>query len=302
MEHTNENFQKYLQPDVVSRLAGMDLVARLVVEGFITGLHRSPYHGFSAEFSEYRPYQSGEAIKNIDWRIWGRTDRFYVKQFQEETNLKSYLLLDASASMNYSSGKISKLQYAIYLASALSYLMLLQRDAVGLVTFDEKIRTYLPPRSVSSYLHVLLHEMGELVTKGETDISGIFNVLAERINRRGLILIFSDLLDDQDSVLTSLKHFRHQKHEVIVFHILDPMEKHLNFGSDALFVDMESGESLHADPRQLGENYRHSVDHFIDRYKRESRANKIDYVPICTDQPFDGALFSYLTRRKTIGG
>jgi uncharacterized protein (DUF58 family) len=302
MEHPNENFRKYLHPEVVSRLSRMDLVARLVVEGFITGLHRSPYHGFSVEFSEYRPYQSGETIKNIDWRIWGRTDRFYVKQFQEETNLKSYLLLDASASMNYSSGKVSKLQYATYLAAALAYLMLLQRDAVGLVTFDEKIRTYIPPRSVFSYLHVLLSEMGKTVTRGETDISGIFNALAERIDRRGLVLIFSDLLDDQDSVLTSLKHFRHQKHEVIVFHILDPMEKQLNFRTDSLFVDMESGESLHTDPRHMGESYRHSVHRFIDRYKRECRSNNIDYIPIETNQPFDEALFKYLTRRKTIGG
>jgi uncharacterized protein (DUF58 family) len=298
----NEDFRKYLRPEVVSRLARMDLVARLVVEGFITGLHRSPYHGFSVEFSEYRPYQSGETIKNIDWRIWGRTDRFYVKQFQEETNLKSYLLLDASASMNYSSGKVSKLQYATYLAAALAYLMLLQKDAVGLVTFDEKIRTYMPPRSVFSYLHVLLNEMGKTVTRGETDISGIFNALAERIKRRGLVLVFSDLLDDQDSVLTSLKHFRHQKHEVIVFHILDPMEKRLNLRTDALFVDMESGESLHTDPRQMGENYRYSIHRFIDRYQRECRSNNIDYVPIVTDRPFDEALFAYLTRRKTIGG
>jgi uncharacterized protein (DUF58 family) len=298
----NEDYRKFLQPETVSRLARMDIVARLVVEGFITGLHRSPYHGFSVEFSEYRPYQSGETIKNIDWRIWGRTDRFYVKQFQEETNLKSYILLDASSSMNYSSGNVTKLQYVTYLAAALAYLMLMQRDAVGLVVFDEKIRTYIPPRSVFSYLHVLLHEMGKTSSGGETDISGIFNALAERIKRRGLVLVFSDLLDNPDSVLTSLKHFRHQKHEVIVFHVLDPAEKSLDFRTDTLFVDMESGETLHTDPRHLGDDYRRSMDEFVGRYRRECRSANIDYVPLVTSQPFDQALFSYLTRRKTLGG
>ena len=298
----NEDYRKYLRPDVVSRLSRIDLVARLVVEGFITGLHRSPYHGFSVEFSEYRPYQTGEATKNIDWRIWGRTDRFYVKMFQEETNLKSYLLLDASASMRYGSGKISKLQYAVYLAAALAYLMLVQRDAVGLATFDDRIRDFLPPRSVFSYLHVLLSEMGKTESRGETDISGIFNSLAERIKRRGLVLVFSDLLDDQDSVLTSLKHFRHQKHEVIVFHILDPKEKQLDFRTDAEFVDMESGEKLRTDPRTVGGLYRDAMGRFIERYQRECRANNIDYVSIDTSQPFDTALFRYLTRRKSIGG
>jgi uncharacterized protein (DUF58 family) len=306
----NGDFRSILRPEVVSRLSSIDLVARLVVEGFITGLHRSPYHGFSVEFSEYRPYQSGESVKNIDWRIWGRTDRFYVKQFQEETNLKSYLLLDASASMRYASkdaspsasGKTSKFQYAVYLAAALAYLMLMQRDAVGLATFDDRIRAFLPPRSVFSYLHVLLSEMGKTDNRGETDLSGIFNTLAERIKRRGLIIVFSDLLDDQDSVIASLKHFRHRKHEVIVFHILDPMEKRLDFRTDAVFVDLETGEKLHTDPRQMGGTYRDSIGRFVDRYRRECRSHNIDYVAIDTSQPFDEALFRYLTRRKTIGG
>jgi uncharacterized protein (DUF58 family) len=303
--------RRILRPEVVSRLSSIDLVARLVVEGFITGLHRSPYHGFSVEFSEYRPYQSGESVKNIDWRIWGRTDRFFVKQFQEETNLKSYLLLDASASMRYSSsgaapdasgGGTSKFRYAVCLAAALAYLMLVQRDAVGLATFDDRIRAFLPPRSVFSYLHVLLSEMEKTDNRGETDLSGIFNTLAERIKRRGLIVVFSDLLDDQDSVLASLKHFRHRKHEVIVFHILDPMEKRLDFRTDAEFVDLETGEKLRTDPRQTGGTYRDAVGRFVDRYRRECRSHGIDYVAIDTSQPFDEALFRYLTRRKTIGG
>jgi uncharacterized protein (DUF58 family) len=295
-------YRKYLQPDVVSRLSRLDLVAKLVVEGFITGLHRSPYHGFSVEFSEYRPYLPGEPIKNIDWKIWGRTDRFYVKLFEEETNLKAYILIDASASMGYGSREISKLQYAIYLAASLSYLMFLQRDAVGLAAFDVKLRTYIPPRSAFSYLHVLLSEIGALKPSGETDISVILHRLAERIKRRGLILIFSDLLDNQESVLAALKHFRHQKHEVIVFHILDPTEKRLSFGSDTVFIDAETGERLHTDPRHMRSEYNRSMHQFIERYKRECRGSKIDYVETDTAQAFDVALFRYLARRKKIGG
>jgi uncharacterized protein (DUF58 family) len=295
-------YRKYLQPDVVSRLSRLDLVAKLVVEGFITGLHRSPYHGFSVEFSEYRPYLTGEPTKNIDWKIWGRTDRFYVKRFEEETNLKAYILLDASASMGYGSGQTSKLQYVACLAAALSYLMLLQRDAVGLASFDDKLRSFIPPRSAFSYLHVLLAEIGSLKPAGETDISIILHRLAERIKRRGLILIFSDLLDDQESVLAALKHFRHQKHEVIVFHVLDPAEKRLSFNSDAVFVDSETGEKLHTDPRHMSMEYDRSMRLFIERYKRECRGSGIDYVQIDTAVPFEESLFRYLAKRKKIGG
>lgn len=296
------DYRKYLRPDVVSRLSRLDLVARLVVEGFITGLHRSPYHGFSVEFSEYRPYMPGDPIRNIDWKVWGRTDRYYVKQFEEETNLKAYLLLDASGSMGYSSGQLTKLRYATFLTAALSYLMLLQRDAVGLVTFDKEIRSYLPPKSVLSYLHILLTELDSLKTGGETRLSTTFHELAERIKRRGLIIVFSDLLDDQETVLTSLKHFRHQKHEVIVFHILDPMERNFTFQKDTLFIDIETGEKIQTQPWHIRSEYRAAVNEFLDHYKRECRQHRIDYVPIDTSQPFDTVLFNYLAKRKKIGG
>ncbi len=297
-----EDSRRFLRPEIVSRISRMDLVARLVVEGFITGLHRSPYHGFSVEFSELRPYLPGETTRHIDWKLWGRTDRYYVKRYEEETNLKAYLLLDASASMGFSSGSVTKLYYAQVLAASLAFLMLRQRDAVGLVTFDEKIRAFLPPRSVPSYLHVLLAEMEKTAPSGETAISVLFHRLAERLKRRGLVVIFSDLLDDPDAVLAALKHFRHQKHEVIVFHILDPLEKSLDFRSDTLFVDAETGERLHADPRSLGDAYRDSMRLFSERIRRECRAADIDYAAIETSQPFDAALFRYLTRRKRMGG
>ena len=296
------DYRKYLKPEVVYRLSRLDLVARLVVEGFITGLHRSPYHGFSVEFSEYRPYMPGDPLRHVDWKVWGRTDRFYVKQFEEETNLRAYLLLDSSGSMGYTSGNVTKLQYAVYLSAALSYLMLLQRDAVGVVTFDTKIRSYLPPRSVFSYLHVLLREMDQLKSRGKTHVSNTFHDLAERLKRRGLIIVLSDLFDDPVDVLNALKHFRHRKHEVIVFHILDPMETTFGFEGDTLFVDMETGDKIHTQPWHIRSEYRKKVDQFLEDYKRECRQHRIDYVAMDTSQPFDMALFKYLVMRKRIGG
>jgi len=296
------DYRKYLNPEVVSRLPRLDLVARLVVEGFITGLHRSPYHGFSVEFSEYRPYMPGDPMRHIDWKVLGRTDRYYVKQFEEETNLRAHILLDASGSMGFASQNLSKLQYATYLAAALSYLFLLQRDAVGLVTFDEKIRSYLPPRSVFSYLHVLLKELDNIKCGGETNLANTFHDLAERIKRRGLIMVFSDLLDNQDRVLNALKHFRHRKHEVIVFHILDPKEKTFSFKRDALFIDMETGEKIETQPWHIRTHYQKRVTDMLNRYKRECRQHRIDYVCMDTSESFQTALFHYLAARKRIGG
>ncbi len=298
----SSDYQQYLRPDVIARISRMDLVARLVVEGFITGLHRSPYHGFSVEFAEYRPYITGESIKNIDWKVFGRTERYYVKQFEEETNLKSYLLLDISGSMGYTSHTVTKLQYASYLAAALGYLMIQQRDAVGLLTFDEKIKSYFPPRSVHSYLHILLKELSELKTGSQTNVSQTFHELAERIKRRGLIIIFSDLMDDPESVMHALKHFRHKKHEVIVFHLLDPQEQQFNFKQDTLFIDMETGESLEAPAEHVRSQYLKQIVQFQTFFKNQCLQNRIDYIPISTADSFDKALLRYLAKRRKIGG
>lgn len=296
------DFKKYLQPETVSQLSRLDIIARLVVEGFITGLHRSPYHGFSVEFSEYRPYMPGDPLKNIDWKVLGRTERHYVKQFEEETNLKAYLLLDASGSMKFRSGDTTKFQYASYLSAALAYLMLMQRDAVGLVTFDKKMKSYHPPRSMMSYLNVLLKEIDSTEATGETRISDIFHDLAERIKRRGLVIVFSDLMDDPDAILTALKHFRHRKHEVIVFHILDPMERNFNFKNDTEFINLESDEKIQTQPWHIKQAYLNLMGEFQDRFKRECRQHRIDYVTMDTGQPFDKALMNYLIFRKRIGG
>lgn len=296
------DYRKYLEPEVVSRLSRLDLVARLVVEGFITGLHRSPYHGFSVEFSEYRPYMPGDPLRNIDWKVLGRTDRFYVKQFEEETNLKAYLFLDASGSMKYGSVQWTKIQYATYLAAALSYLMLIQRDAVGLAVFDTELKSYFPPRSAYNAMHIILKNLESVQAGGDTNISGILHGLAERIRRRGLIIVLSDLMDDPQAVLNALKHFRHKKHEVIVFHVLDPDEIRLRFDRDTVFVDMETHETIQTQPWRIRSEYGKTVSGWMERYKWECRKAGIDYVPMDTSASYADALFRYLVMRKRIGG
>lgn len=295
-----QDYRKYLNPEIVSKLASMDLRARLVVEGFITGLHKSPYHGFSVEFSEHRQYMPGDEIKHVDWKVYGKTDRFYVKQFEEETNLKSYLLVDVSASMGYSSNGISKLQYASYLAGALTYLMIRQRDAVGLILFDEKIRRYLPPRSITTYLDQILKELDQTKSGSKTNISAALHQMAERIKRRGLIILFSDLFDEPREVISGLKHFRHKKHEVILFHILDPFELTFEFKNDSIFKDLETGEEINTQPWHIRREYQNQVEEFIKNYKKVCRENKIDYITLNTKQDYDRALFEYLLKRKRI--
>lgn len=292
---------KYLQPKVVAQLANMELRARLVVEGFITGLHKSPYHGFSVEFTEHRPYMPGDEIRHIDWKAYGKTDRYYIKEFEEETNLKTYLILDASKSMDYSSeGQLKKIEYSSYLAAALGYLMVEQRDAVGLTVYDERVRISLPPRATKLYLQQILKELETLQPGNKTGTAQSLHEVAERIRRRGLIVILSDLFDDPAQVMTALKHFRHRGNEVIVMQVLDPLERSFAFGTDAVFRDMETKEELLTQPWHIQTAYRESMHQFLDFYKRECRENAIDYVLLDTTTPFDRALFEYLNKRKRI--
>jgi uncharacterized protein (DUF58 family) len=295
--------QSYLRPDVASRLASMELRARLVVEGFITGLHRSPYHGFSVEFAEHRQYMPGDEIRRIDWKVLGRTDRYYIKQFEEETNLKAYLVIDTSRSMAFSSGgTMSKLEYAASTAAALAYLMVRQQDAVGLATYDETIRRYLPPHATKVYLQTILAELQGLQAANRTGGGRALNAVAERLRRRGLVLIFSDLFDSPAELLGALKHFRYNQHEVILFHVLDPRERNFDFGRDAIFKDMETGEQMMTQPSHIQRAYQESMRDFIALYKKECREQRIDYVLLDTATPFDTALAEYLNKRSRIGG
>jgi uncharacterized protein (DUF58 family) len=298
----------YLQPEIVSKMSNMEIRARLVVEGFITGLHKSPYHGFSVEFAEHRQYMPGDEIRRIDWRVYGKTDRFYIKQFEEETNLKSYIVLDTSASMSYSSpaksGKkrITKLEYASYIAAALSYLMIQQRDAVGMMTFDSIVHTVIPPRATNQHLKRLLIELEKLTPSQKTNSAAALHSLADRLTRRGLIILLSDLFDTPEKVMAALKHFRHDNHEVLVMHILDPLERTFAFGTDAQFKDMETNELLTTQPYQIQKAYKESMREFIESYKKECREHLIDYVLLDTETPFDTALLNYLNKRQRIGG
>jgi uncharacterized protein (DUF58 family) len=290
---------KYLQPAVVAQLANMELRARFVVEGFITGLHKSPYHGFSVEFTEHRQYMPGDEIKHIDWKAYGKTDRFYIKQFEEETNLKSYLVVDVSGSMKYASeGNVKKFEYASYVAASLSYLMIEQRDAVGLTLVDEGIRMSLPPRATRSYLRELLKELDAARPSNKTGIAASLHVVAEQIKRRGLVIVISDLFDDPEKVMTALKHFRHRGHEVIVLQVLDPMERTFAFGGDAVFKDIETQELISTQPWHIQKAYQQSMREFLDFYKAQCRDNGIDYVLLDTSTPFDKALMEYLNKRK----
>ncbi|HBR86669.1 MAG TPA: DUF58 domain-containing protein [Candidatus Marinimicrobia bacterium] len=293
--------KKYLHPETVAKLDNMALRARLVVEGYIIGQHKSPYHGFSVEFAEHRAYGPGDEIRHVDWKLYGKTDRYYVKQYEEETNLKVYILLDISRSMKYTSKTVSKLDYASYLSAALSYLMLNQRDGTGLILFDEKIQTFIPPRSTSSHLNTILKHLEKPKLGSDTEIGSVLHEMAERIKKRGLIILISDLMDDQESVLSGLKHFRHNKQEVILFHILDRKEMDFDFNARTRFKDMESGSLLTTEPWQIKSSYKKRIQLLQDEYKKQCRKQLIDYVPLFTDQSLDIALNSYLNKRQKLG-
>jgi len=291
---------QYLSPTLLSKLDNLSLKARMVVEGYIVGLHKSPYHGFSVEFSEHRSYGAGDEIRHIDWKLYGKTDRYYIKQFEEETNLLTHLLVDQSRSMDYSSHNISKLEYTKIMAASLAYLMLKQQDAVGLTLFDSEIRGFVPPRSKSSHLNVLFSKMDKIKSGPETAIAPMLHKSAEAIKKRGLIILISDLFDDPEAVISGLKHFRYKGHEVLVIHVLDPQELELKFNERTRFRDMETGEEIITEPWHIQKDYQESIAKFSNYYKTICRKNKIDYILVKTDMSLDTVLTEYLIKRKRI--
>jgi uncharacterized protein (DUF58 family) len=265
-------------------------------------MHRSPFHGFSVEFTEHRPYMPGDPLKNLDWKVLAKSDRYLVKQYTEETNLRCHLLLDLSGSMGFQSARasLSKFEYARSLAAALAYLMLGQQDAVGALLFSDGPRAFVPARSVRSHLDVLLKAIAAGAPQGGTHLGPSLHELAERIKRRGLVVLLSDLMDTPENVLAGLQHFRHRHHEVIVFHILDPDEIEFPFHDTATFVDMESGQRLTTEPWEIGQRYRERLEAWRERYRRTCRERLIDYVPLDTRTPFDRALLAYLEKRAKL--
>ena len=291
--------RRFLKPEEVARLRSIDLRARLVVEGFLAGLHRSPYKGFSVEFTEHRQYMPGDELKRVDWKVYAKTDRWYVREYEEETNLRAYLIVDSSASMAYRSrGPVTKLEYASFLAAGLSYLLLHQKDSAGLTVFSDRVETYIPPRSTPAHLNVLLNRLDRLEPGGDTDLAATFHELAERIKRRGLIIILSDLWDEQQRVLSALRHFRHRKHEVLVFHVLDPNERDFDYRNPLVLRDLETNQELTLDPRVVGDDYRSAFSEYFARFECGCREGMVDYHLMPTDTPFDRALLAYLARRQ----
>lgn len=294
----------YLRPEIVSKLGNFEIVAKFVVEGFITGLHKSPYHGFSVEFAEHRPYLPGDPIRNIDWKLFARTDRHYVKQFEEETNLKAHIIVDSSRSMNYTSDpkKITKYRYATILAASLAYLLTRQQDAVGLAMFDEEVRTFMPARLKASYLREMLKILQQTEPSNKTKTQSSLRIVLERIKRRGLVIIISDFLDDPDEVITSLKLMRNAGHEVIAFQVLDPIERSLALSaSDATIFDLETGESIKTQPYQLQASYKEAFENFLSTLSHSLAAERIDHLVLETTTPFDRALTEYFYKRQMIG-
>jgi uncharacterized protein (DUF58 family) len=303
------NPQDYLDPHVLAQVGNLELEARLLVEGYLSGMHKSPYHGFSVEFAQHREYVPGDDTRHVDWKVYARTGRFYLKQYEEETNLICWVLLDISESMRYGSAKparesasvrgrpISKYDYACMSAAGLAYLVLNQQDSVGFAAFDNQVRHFLRPSSQPSHLKEIVHMMTRGERREKTRLAPIFHDLAERLGRRAILAVFSDLFDDPDELLHGLLHLRHAGHDVIIFHVLDPAELDFPFKEATLFRGLEQYPELLTDPRSLRQGYLDQLNGFLDRIQAACRHANIDYTVLRTDASMEGALTGYLAHR-----
>lgn len=292
-----------LDPASLSRIGGIEFIARKVVEGFLMGLHRSPHRGFSAEFAELRMYQPGDDLRYIDWRMYGRSDRFYVKQFEEETNLRAYILLDVSGSMGWSSDPElpTKLWYARHLAAALSLVLLRQGDSVGLVTFHERVVDRVAPRGGRTQWNELVRHLAAAAPGGETQPHLALREIAVRLRRRGLVILLSDLLADPEATRLALRYLKHRGHEVLVMHLVDPGERELPAGGDVRFFDPETDEELLVSVADLRTRYRDAVSAALSEWERSLRPQGIDYTVVDTSRPMALALRAYLRKRERLG-
>ncbi len=296
------NTEQYLRPDVIRQVSRLDLRAKFIVEGFLSGLHASPFHGFSVEFSEHRKYVPGDDLKDMDWNVYAKTDKYYLKKFEAETNLTGYLVMDLSASMAYTyRQELTKFDYGICLAAALGYLMIHQQDPVGLVAFDTKIQACLPPRSKRTQLATILSVLANLKPSGKTEVATCLHQLASMMRSKGLVMLFSDLLTDPAPVIQSLHHLRHRGHEVIIFHILDEAEVQFPFEGVIEFEDVEEDRKLTLDAKGMRRDYVTAVEEFREQYRTECAKANIDYVTMDTSVSFDKALMEYLLKRQRKG-
>lgn len=294
--------ERYLKPEVINQIKRLDLRAQFIVKGFLHGLHASPFHGFSVEFSEHRKYTHGDDPKDIDWLIYAKTDKYYVKKFEAETNITGYLAMDLSRSMGYTyRQELTKFDYSICLAASLCYLMIHQQDPVGLITFDRQIRKSLAPKTRRSHLANVLSLLANSKPQGETDIAHSLGQLSAMLRHASLVMIFSDLLSDTGPVMESLYRLRHGGHDVILFHVLDEAETHFPFHGMVELEDPETKGKLALDADAFRRDYIREVEAFRDHYRRECRQANIDYVPLDTSMRFDKALLEYLLKRSARG-
>lgn len=293
------DYHQYLRPEYVATFSSLEIRARMIVEGFIAGLHRSPSHGFSVEFAQHRQYMPGDDLRHLDWKVLGRTDRYHVRQFEEETNLRAWLVLDASSSMGYASeGNVTKFEYAISLAAAVTFLLLRQRDAVGSAIYDTRLHSLIPPSSRSSALHQILGSLSRALpeeTEGRaTGTVDSLRDLAERIRRPGLTIVLSDFLDEPENVLTALRSLRHRRGDVLAVQILDPRERTFDFGTERTFRDMETGREISTQPQLIRKAYRDAMETFTDTIRRGCREHGIHFTQLDTTTPFDRGLAEIL--------
>lgn len=297
------SYEQYLLPEVLQQVTRLDLRARFLVEGFLSGLHESPYKGFSVEFSDHRKYVPGDELRRVDWKVYGKTDRYYIKRFEAETTMECHLLLDRSASMGFRPRTLpkrfmTKFEYATAIAAALGYLMIHQQDAVGLVTFDSRIREYARPRAKRTHLGDILSILANCTPSGYTDVAGSIHEAATIIKKRGLVIVFSDFLDEPEDIEKALSHLRYRGHDVIVFHILDVSEANFPFKGPMEFTDPETNIRIKADADAVRADYLDAVAEFVADIRGRCRTIGVDYVQLDTSVAFDQALMSYLSNRK----
>ena len=290
---------RFLDPELLARIGSLELLARAVVEGFMSGLHRSPYTGFSTEFTEYRQYNAGDDLRYLDWRLLGRTDRYFIKKYRADTNTQCHLLLDTSASMNYAhASSVTKLDYAKFLAASLAYLLNRQQDAVGMVAFDQKVHTHVPARNRTGHMRTIFGNLSLLQPGGETRLAESLHQLAEILTRRGIVVVISDFYDQPDRLQEAFQHLRFKGHDLVAFHVLDQNELDFDFKEPVLLLeDAETQEQMSVLPDVVMSGYRERMQRHIEDMQRCAAANHVDYEVLTTKQPLDFALFSFLSRR-----
>ena len=297
---TGPQATRFIDPSALAKISSLELIARTVVEGFISGLHRSPHLGFSVNFAEYRPYRPGDDIRRIDWKVYGRLDRLFVKEYEGETNTSIHLILDCSRSMAYGSRGILKLEYGQFLAASLAYFAFKQRDSVGFVSFDEQVKEFVPARGSVGHLNAVLHAIERTKTGDKSNFIKPLVSAAERVRRKGIAILISDLYDETKNVIDGLRHFAFRGNDVIVFHLLDPTEIGFDFDESAQFVDLETRAEMHVIPDYIRQEYRRIIKDQTAFFEKECQKDRIDYALVNISQPLDQALFTYLLRREQL--